>query len=228
MQNSVAILCAGGPAPGINTVISTIAKVFLKDDFKIIGVHDGYKNLFNGKADTVDINFNYADRIFPRGGSTLRMSRYKPKDEEFSADFFIENNIKLLVTIGGDDTASTSNRLAKYLAKNNYEIQNIHVPKTIDNDLPLPDMMPTFGFNSAKNEGVHIGNTIYEDSRRVALGLLFSLDGPFGGHLAFEIGASCHFLIIIIPECSTRPRSLGENCQPLSASSMVKTEGQQG
>ncbi|HHM21597.1 MAG TPA: 6-phosphofructokinase, partial [Bacteroidetes bacterium] len=160
MQQSIAILCAGGPAPGINTVISTIAKVFLKDGFRIIGIHDGFRNLFNEKAQTVNIDFHYADRIFPRGGSTLRMSRYKPKDEEFNAGFFIENNIKLLVTIGGDDTASTSNRLTRYLENNHINIQNIHVPKTIDNDIPLPDMMPTFGFNSAKNEGVHIGNTI--------------------------------------------------------------------
>ena len=56
--------------------------------YKIIGIHEGYRDLFNGKAETVDINFHYADRIFPRGGSTLRMSRYKPKDDEFSADFF--------------------------------------------------------------------------------------------------------------------------------------------
>lgn len=222
MQKSVAILCAGGPAPGINTVISTIAKVFLKDDFKIIGVHDGYKNLFNGKADTVDINFNYADRIFPRGGSTLRMSRYKPKDEEFSADFFIENNVKLLVTIGGDDTASTSNRLAKYLAKNNFEIQNIHVPKTIDNDLPLPDMMPTFGFNSAKNEGVHIGNTIYEDSRTSSTWFVISSMGRSAGHLAFEIGASCHFPIIIIPEMFNKTKVTLEKIVNLIISSMVK------
>ena len=222
MQKSIAILCAGGPAPGINTVISTIAKVFLKDDYKIIGIHEGYRDLFNGKAETVDINFHYADRIFPRGGSTLRMSRYKPKDEEFSADFFIENNVKLLVTIGGDDTASTSNRIAKYLAKNKINIQNIHVPKTIDNDLPLPDMMPTFGFNSAKNEGVHIGNTIYEDSRTSSTWFVISSMGRSAGHLAFEIGASCHFPIIIIPEMFNKVRVTLDRIVNLIISSMIK------
>ena len=222
MQKSIAILCAGGPAPGINTVISTIAKVFLKDGYKIIGVHEGYKNLFNGKAETVDINFNYADRIFPRGGSTLRMSRYKPKDDEFSTEFFTTNNVKLLVTIGGDDTASTSNRLTKFLEKNDIEIQNIHVPKTIDNDLPLPDMMPTFGFNSAKNEGVHIGNTIYEDSRTSSTWFVISSMGRSAGHLAFEIGASCHFPIIIIPEMFNRTKVTLDKIVNLIISSMVK------
>ena len=66
------------------------------------------------------------------------MSRYKPKDDEFKVDFFRKNNVKLLVTIGGDDTASTANRLTKFLAKEKLDVKNIHVPKTIDNDLPLP------------------------------------------------------------------------------------------
>ena len=222
MQKSIAILCAGGPAPGINTVISTIAKVFLKDGYRIIGIHDGYKNLFNGKAETVDINFHYADRIFPRGGSTLRMSRYKPKDDEFSADFFLDNSVKLLVTIGGDDTASTSNRLAKYLAKKKVEIQNIHVPKTIDNDIPLPDGMPTFGFNSAKDAGVAIGNTIYEDSRTSGNWFVIASMGRSAGHLAFEIGASCHFPVIIIPEMFNKARITLSKVIDLIVSSMVK------
>lgn len=222
MEKSIAILCAGGPAPGINTVISTIAKVFLKDGYRIIGIHEGYKNLFNGQAETVNINFHYADRIFPRGGSTLRMSRYKPKDEEFSTDFFVKNNVKLLVTIGGDDTASTSNRLTKFLEKKKVKIQNIHVPKTIDNDIPLPDMMPTFGFNSAKNEGVHIGNTIYEDSRTSSTWFVIASMGRSAGHLAFEIGASCHFPIIIIPEMFNHTRITLEKVVNMIISSMVK------
>ncbi len=222
MQKSIAILCAGGPAPGINTVISTIAKVFLRDGYKIIGIHDGYKNLFNGKAETVNINFHYADRIFPRGGSTLRMSRHKPKDDEFSTDFFKNNNIKLLVTIGGDDTASTSNRLAKFLAKNKVNIQNIHVPKTIDNDIPLPDRVPTFGFNSAKDAGVEIGNIVYEDARTSGNWFVISSMGRSAGHLAFEIGASCHFPIIIIPEMFSKTKITLNKIISLIISSMIR------
>lgn len=221
-KDAIAILCAGGPAPGINTVISSVAKVFLKDGYKVVGLHDGYQNLFNGQEETVDITFHYADRIFPRGGSTLRMSRYKPKDDEFSSDFFIKYNIKLLVTIGGDDTASTSNRLAKFLAKNDLKIQNIHVPKTIDNDLPLPDQMPTFGFNSAKDAGVNIGNIIYEDARTSGNWFVVSSMGRSAGHLAFEIGACCHYPIIIIPEMFSKTKITLSKVIDLIISSMVK------
>ena len=41
MQKSIAIMCAGGPAPGINTVISTVAKAFIKDGYRVLGVHSG-------------------------------------------------------------------------------------------------------------------------------------------------------------------------------------------
>jgi 6-phosphofructokinase len=222
MQDSIAILCAGGPAPGINTVVSTIAKVFLRDGYRVIGIHDGYQNLFNGKAQTVDLDFRTADRIFPQGGSALRMSRHKPKDHEFSADFFAQNNVKLLVTIGGDDTASTANRLTKFLKASNLDILNIHVPKTIDNDLPLPGRTPTFGFNSAKDAGVIIGNTVYEDARTSGNWFVVSSMGRSAGHLAFEIGTSCHFPMIIIPEMFNKTGITFDKIINLAVSSMIK------
>ena len=165
MKQSIVILAGGGPAPGINTVISTVAKTFLKDGYRVLGLNEGYKYLFTENPDVVDIDFLYADRIQRMGGSALKMSRYKPKDSEFNTDFFVKNNIKLLVTIGGDDTASTANRISKFLEFNNVRIQNIHVPKTIDNDLPLPEGSPTFGYYSAKDAAVHLVQTIYEDAR---------------------------------------------------------------
>ena len=46
MKESIVILAGGGPAPGINTVISTVAKTFLKDGFRVLGLNEGYKNLY--------------------------------------------------------------------------------------------------------------------------------------------------------------------------------------
>ncbi len=46
MKESIAILCGGGPAPGINSVISSVAIVFLKAGYRVIGIHEGYKGLF--------------------------------------------------------------------------------------------------------------------------------------------------------------------------------------
>ena len=215
-------MAGGGPAPGINTVISSVAKVFLRDGYRVIGLHDGYKNLFTGKAKTVFLDFEIVDRIFSTGGSYLRMSRYKPTDQEFKTDFFVENDIKLLVTIGGDDTASTANRISKFLADRKFPIQNIHVPKTIDNDLPLPEGQPTFGYQSAKQEGVRIGRTVYEDARTSGNWFVVSAMGREAGHLAFGIGAACHYPMIIIPEMFNKTKVTLDKITRLIISSIVK------
>lgn len=199
-KDTVAILCSGGPAPGINSVISSIAKSFLRDGWRVIGFNEGAKTIFSDKPQFVEFDFDYADYIYNRGGSVLRMSRYKPKDEEFNTHFFAKNNIKLLVTIGGDDTATTANRIAEYLKKNKVHIKNIHVPKTIDNDIPLPDRLPTFGFETAKNEGTRIAQTVYEDARSSGNWFVVTVMGREAGHLAFGIGTACHYPLVIIPE----------------------------
>ncbi|MBN1970709.1 MAG: 6-phosphofructokinase [Candidatus Delongbacteria bacterium] len=222
MEKSIAILCGGGPAPGINTVVSTISKRFLTDGYRVIGINHGYKTLFADSPDTIDINFDFADRIFDRGGSALKMSRYKPKDSEFKADFFSKNNVKLLVTIGGDDTASTANRLTKYLVDNDVNIQNIHVPKTIDNDLPLPGKVPTFGFQSAKNEAAKICTTVYEDARTSGNWFTIVTMGREAGHLAFGIGASIHAPMIIIPEMFVGIEPTFNKIIKMIISSMIK------
>ncbi len=222
MNKSILILAGGGPAPGINTVISSVSKIFLRDGYRVIGLHDGYKNLFTENPSFVEINFELADGILGRGGSMLRMSRYKPADLEFKTDFFVKNNVKLLVTIGGDDTASTANRIAKYMVDKKFPIQNIHVPKTIDNDLPLPDGMPTFGYQSAKEEGVRIGRTIYEDARSSGNWFVISAMGREAGHLAFGIGAACHFPMIIIPEMFNKTKLTLDKITKLIISAIIK------
>ncbi|MCB8994084.1 MAG: 6-phosphofructokinase [Bacteroidales bacterium] len=222
MKDAVAILCAGGPAPGINTVISSVTKIFLQNGFQVLGINGGYKSLFSSEPAFDYLDFEYADQIYSRGGSALKMSRYKPKDEEFKVDFFRKNNVKILVTIGGDDTASTANRLAKYLLEQKMDVKNIHVPKTIDNDLPLPEGTPTFGYHSAKEEGVRIASTIYEDARTSGNWFVVSCMGREAGHLAFGVGTACHFPMIIIPEMFDKTKLTFDKITNLVISSMVK------
>ena len=222
MKESIAILCGGGPAPGINTVVSSVSKVFLKNEYRVIGLNGGYKSLFAEKPDFINIDFQYADKILKQGGSALQMSRHKPKDTEFSTKFFTDNNVKLLVTIGGDDTASTANRISKYLEKNNVKIQNIHVPKTIDNDLPLEEGQPTFGYHSAKEAGVNIASTVYEDARTSGNWFVVSAMGREAGHLAFGIGGACHYPMIIIPEMFNKTDITFEKITNLVISAILK------
>ena len=226
MEKSIVILTGGGPAPGMNTVVGTIAKTFLSNGYRVIGLHGGYKGLFSPTQKTTDIDFLLADSIFNRGGSYLMMSRYKPSQEDFdknfNLDFFKNNNIQLLVTGGGDDTASTANRIAKFLAAKNYPIANIHVPKTIDNDLPLPSNIPTFGYHSAKSEGTKIATTVYEDARTSGTWFVVSAMGRSAGHLALGIGATCHYPMIVIPEMFNRTDITIDKIVNMAISAIIK------
>ena len=226
MKDAVIILCGGGPAPGMNSVSMSVAKTFITKGFRVIGLHGGYSGLFCKNARTEDLTFAIADRYFNRGGSYLEMSRFKPTDkdfeENFNLDLFKDNNIKLLVTIGGDDTASTANRISKFLAAKGYPIANIHCPKTIDNDLPLPGNAPTFGYNSAKNEGAHLARTVYEDARTSGNWLVISAMGRTCGSLALGIGEATHCPMTIIPEMFNKTEINLDKVVKLSISAILK------
>ena len=226
MKEAIAILTGGGPAPGMNTVVGSVAKTFLAKGYRVIGLHYGYSGLFNPNPRFEDLDMFRVDYIFNQGGSYLTMSRFKPTDEDFeknfNLDFFKENNIKLLVTVGGDDTASTANRIAKFLEAKQYPIANIHVPKTIDNDLPLPAGMPTFGYQSAKNAGSVIGRAVYNDARTSANWFVVAAMGRSAGHLAFGIASACHYPMIIIPEMFNKTKITIDKIVNLIISSIVK------
>ena len=226
MKEAIAILTGGGPAPGMNTVVGSVAKTFLAKGYRVIGLHYGYSGLFNPNPRFEDLDMFRVDYIFNQGGSYLTMSRFKPTDEDFeknfNLDFFKANNIKLLVTVGGDDTASTANRIAKFLEAKQYPIANIHVPKTIDNDLPLPAGMPTFGYQSAKNAGSVIGRAVYNDARTSANWFVVAAMGRSAGHLAFGIASACHYPMIIIPEMFNKTKITIDKIISLIVSAIVK------
>ena len=226
MKEAIAILTGGGPAPGMNTVVGSVAKTFLAKGYRVIGLHYGYSGLFNPNPRFEDLDMFRVDYIFNQGGSYLTMSRFKPSEEDFeknfNLDFFKDHNSKLLVTVGGDDTASTANRIAKFLEAKQYPIANIHVPKTIDNDLPLPAGMPTFGYQSAKNAGSVIGRAVYNDARTSANWFVVAAMGRSAGHLAFGIASACHYPMIIIPEMFNKTKITIDKIINLIVSAIVK------
>ena len=75
-MKTIAILCGGGPAPGINTVVATVTKVFLKAGYRVLGLHEGYKGLVTDHPDVEELTFEKADLIYTRAGSLIKMSRF--------------------------------------------------------------------------------------------------------------------------------------------------------
>jgi len=56
-KKSILIICGGGPAPGINAVIGTVAKIFLKDGYRVIGLHEGFKGIFSEHPKIKEFDF---------------------------------------------------------------------------------------------------------------------------------------------------------------------------
>ncbi|MDH3974140.1 MAG: diphosphate--fructose-6-phosphate 1-phosphotransferase [Deltaproteobacteria bacterium] len=197
----VGILVGGGPAPGINGVISAVALEAINKGKKVVGIYDGFKGLLKDPLDTVELSIDDVSRIHLSGGSALRTSRENPTKEHNKMAKVLDNlkklDIKYLVTIGGDDTAFSSSRVA---AAANGEIKVAHVPKTIDNDLPLPGMASTFGFQTARHVGVNIMKNLMEDSRTTSRWYVIVAMGRKAGHLALGIGKASGATCTIIPE----------------------------
>ena len=226
IKNVIAIVCGGGPAPGINSVISGVVNEAHRQGWDVLGIYDGFSRLARGEKNYIRLEPKNISRIHLTGGCILKMSRFNPTKKESDLRTVVETLTELgvthLVTIGGDDTASTANRIGKFLREKKYPVQNIHVPKTIDNDLPLPMNAPTFGYNSAKAEGARIATTVYEDARTSGNWFIVSAMGRSAGHLAMGIGASCHYPMIIIPEMFNKTEITVDKILRLSISAIVK------
>ena len=105
--------------------------------------------------------------------------------------------ITALVTIGGDDTAFSASQVYKRAGG---AIKVAHVPKTIDNDLPLPGSAPTFGFETARHYGVFIVRNLAEDSKTTGRWYVIVSMGRAAGHLALGIGKASAATLTLIPE----------------------------
>jgi 6-phosphofructokinase 1 len=101
------------------------------------------------------------------------------------------------VTIGGDDTALSSRYVSEHSSG---AISSVHVPKTIDNDLPLPPHVPTFGFQSARHVGVELVRNLMEDARSTRRWYVVVAMGRKAGHLALGIGKAAGATLTVIPE----------------------------
>lgn len=196
------ILVGGGPAPGINGVISAITLEARTRARKVIGVFDGFQWTMQGVTSHVkELDYDDVSRIHFEGGSILRTSRANPTKKAEDLKRVVESLDKLdighLVTIGGDDTMFAASQVAKQAAG---RIRVCHVPKTIDNDLPLPGEIPTFGFETARQLGSDLVQNLMEDSRTTGRWYFVVVMGRSAGHLALGIGKSTGATITLIPE----------------------------
>jgi 6-phosphofructokinase 1 len=224
----IALLVGGGPAPGINGVISSVTIEGINHGVQVIGIRDGFKWLVRGDADhVVRLAIDDVSGRHLRGGSMLGTSRSNPTTSpdlmQKALDALRRLEVDALVTIGGDDTAYSAYKLYEQAGG---AIRVAHVPKTIDNDLPLPGSAPTFGFETARQLGVFIVRNLAEDAKTTSRWYLIVSMGRAAGHLALGIGKAAAATLTIIPEeFRGRQVTLGEVAD-IILGSIIKRQSQ--
>ena len=227
VRNVVAIVCGGGPAPGINAVISAVVSTASRNGWDVLGMYDGFSHLARGEKNYIRLDPSNTNRIHLTGGCILRMSRFNPTKKESDlrtvVDTLTELGVNYLVTIGGDDTAFSSSAVSEYARKVGRTINVVHVPKTIDNDLPLPEGIPTFGFETARAFGTTEIQNLMEDARTSNNRWYFTIAmGRTAGHLALGMGRSAGAAVTIIPEEFPQPKIRLQQIVDIIVGSIVK------
>ena len=204
-ENTLALICGGGPAPGINNVIASVTIEARNNGWDVLGICDGFSSLATANKKVIPLTIDKVSRIHKEGGSIIRTSRFNPTKSEATMRTVVENLVDLGVThigtSGGDDTAYAAYKVSEFARERlGLNIHFVHVPKTIDNDLPLPEGLPTFGFETARALGAELVMNLMEDAKTMGRWFLVVTMGRSSGHLALGIGKSASATLTIIPE----------------------------
>lgn len=200
-NGKLAILAAGGPAPGINSVIAAATIRARLSGLEVLGIRDGFKWIMDGETrQVIPLTIENVTPIHFRGGSFIGIDRANPAREgklEQTVQALMELGVDKLICIGGDGTAFTATALAECAGD---RLRVVHVPKTIDNDLMLPDDIPTFGFQTARHVGVRIVQDLHMDAQTTSRWYFIVAMGRQAGHLALGIGKAASATLTLIPE----------------------------
>ncbi len=206
----VAILFAGGPAPGANAVISTAAFSFLEEGAQVFGIKHGYSRLSEYSAasplqegdDYISFTHENLNNKRSSRGIMIGTARTNPGKHVSSPDHLDDPElvaplrrvyeglcsleVDALISIGGDDTLKTANKLKLFqdrLPEGARRFPVIHLPKTIDNDYSGIDF--TFGFfTAAETLAEEIRNLNYDAAAGRAYFLCEAM-GRSAGWLAY-------------------------------------------
>ena len=176
----VALLTAGGLAPCLSSAVGSLIERYTEIDpsIEIIAYHGGYKGLLLGDSYTITPEIREkAALLLKFGGSPIGNSRVKltnVKDcvkrglvkegedpQKVAADQLVKDGVDILHTIGGDDTNTAAADLAAFLAKNNYGLSVIGLPKTVDNDV-FPIKQSLGAWTAAEQGARYFWNVVAE------------------------------------------------------------------
>lgn len=223
IHQAIGIVVSGGPAPGINSVISSIVIAACNRGITPYGLQDGFAGVAaQGSAAVRQLSIGEVSTIHSTGGSILGTSRCNPLTREGNREQFTaalrDKSITALIVIGGDGSAFLSAQLSQEFP----DLAVLHVPKTIDNDLVLPNHHPSFGFETARHASQEILNTLMVDARTTNRWFLVTTMGRSAGYLALGAGIAAGVTLTLIPEEFAEERKTPQQMAKIIFSTLEK------
>ncbi len=223
-MKTLAILIGGGPSPGINAVIAAATIEARNHGLRVLGCRDGFRWLMEGDLHHVrELEIADVSRIHFEGGCILGTSRANPTRTPEALRTVVDTLRRLevshLLTIGGDDTAFAVGRLAQ---ATNGGLAVVHVPKTIDNDLPLPPEVPTFGYTTAVNLGKDLVQNLMQDAATTGKWFFVTVMGRHAGHLTLGIAGAAAATLAVIAEEFAQDRIPLDRLADILEGAMIK------
>ena len=200
----VALLTAGGLAPCLSSAVGGLIERYteIAPDIEIIAYRSGYKGLLLGDSYRVTPEVRAkAAVLYGHGGSPIGNSRVKltnVKDcvkrglvkehqdpQKVAADQLIKDGVDILHTIGGDDTNTAAADLAAFLARNQYGLTVIGLPKTVDNDV-YPIRQSLGAWTAAEQGARYFSNVVAEHGANPRMLIVHEVMGRNCGWLTAE------------------------------------------
>ena len=209
---------SGGVTAVINASAAGVIEVCRENKSKIGKLYAGLNGIVGAlREELIDTRFESDDAIsqlLHTPGGAFGSCRYKLKKYEDDVTeyerlikVFRAHNIGYFFYNGGGDSADTCLKVSQISEKMGYPIRAIHIPKTIDNDLPFTDCCPGFGSvakyvaTSVREASLDIESMCASSTKVFILEVMGRHAGwiaASGGLAASKIGEAPH--IILFPE----------------------------
>ncbi len=191
---TIAVLTAGGDAPGMNAAVRAVVRSALALGLRVVGVKRAYEGLARGVMS--ELGARDVGGIIQRGGTVLQTARFpefaKPEVQREALRQLNAQGIDALVAIGGDGTM----RGAAALEKLGFPV--LGIPASIDNDVFGTDI--SIGVDTALNTIVEAIDKLRDTASSHQRAFIVETMGRNCGHLALMSGIIAGAEMTLIPE----------------------------
>ncbi len=201
--NSLAVVCSGGDAPGMNAAIRAVVRTAIFYGINVKGVMRGYEGLIDG--DFIDLDSGSVSNIIQLGGTILKSSRSKrfltEQGMQQAHEQLVRNNIGGVIIIGGNGSLTGA---GNFTAR--FRIPWIGIPKTIDNDLSGTDFC--IGYDTAINTAMQAIDKIKDTAGSHDRLFFVEVMGRDAGFIALQTGIASGAEAILVPEAGINTTQL--------------------